>query len=344
MKRLSVIIPIYNIEPFVERCIRSLEDQDIPRDEYEIICINDGSRDNSREVVLRMQKEFNNIILVEQENKGVSCARNSGMNKACGRYLLFIDGDDYVETNTFKRILNNTESHKAQVSFLGITILNEFGTISSTIYDESYASEVYTGLEAYSKPRIGVRQDPDRIYAVLFESEFININKLRFLPDVPYLEDGEFITRILCIADRCIFDGHSFYQRTTRLGSATNSELFSSDKATKGFLLAVCNLKRFQEDRSLNEERKKFLNQPIVKYVKLSVDSSTGWMLLRKLMSTVKTLRAIGFRKIKPDGCYGIYQVFVKAYNLSPYFGVVASVLYPRLTKVKKLLFPNNNL
>ena len=65
MLRLSIIVPIYNVEPYIEKCLLSLEKQDIPGNEYEIICINDGSPDNSREVVVELQKEFENIILID---------------------------------------------------------------------------------------------------------------------------------------------------------------------------------------------------------------------------------------------------------------------------------------
>ena len=79
MKRLSIIIPMYNVASYVERCIRSLENQDIPKEDYELICINDGSPDNCKEIIVRLQKEFSNIILIDQENQGVSRARNNGV-------------------------------------------------------------------------------------------------------------------------------------------------------------------------------------------------------------------------------------------------------------------------
>ena len=79
--QLSIIIPMYNVAPYVERCIRSLEDQDIPRNEYELICINDGSPDNCREIVEQLQLEFSNIVLINQINQGVSVARNNGIDK-----------------------------------------------------------------------------------------------------------------------------------------------------------------------------------------------------------------------------------------------------------------------
>ena len=82
--QLSIILPIYNVAPYVEKCIRSLEDQDIPKDTYEIICVNDGSPDNSQQIVEKLQQEFSNIILINQKNQGVSVARNVGIEKARG--------------------------------------------------------------------------------------------------------------------------------------------------------------------------------------------------------------------------------------------------------------------
>lgn len=87
MKRLSIIIPMYNVENYVERCIMSLENQDISKADYEIICINDGSPDDSRGVIVRLQEKFSNIVLIDQENRGVSNARNNGINAARGNTL-----------------------------------------------------------------------------------------------------------------------------------------------------------------------------------------------------------------------------------------------------------------
>jgi glycosyltransferase involved in cell wall biosynthesis len=332
--RLSVIIPMYNVEPYVERCLRSLEIQDIPQADYEIICINDGSPDDSRGIVIRMQKEFDNIILIDQENQGVSRARNNGIDKAVGQYLLFIDPDDYVDTDSFARILENATRQRAQVSFLGFTFLYEDGRIRKAVINDEYKNKVYPGIEAYYLARGDGKTDPDRMWAVLYEEKFLNHHHLRYLPDVPYLEDGEFLARILCLAERCIFDGHSFYQRTTRRGSATNSKLFNSVRATNGFLLATSSLKRFQKMQSLNEKQREFLNQPIVKFVLLAVHSSIGWKERKKLVATTKTLKALGFKRIKLEGCKRNYQIYGKAYNLSPYLGALALILYPRVNRL----------
>lgn len=317
MKRLSIIIPIYNVEPYVKRCLRSLELQDIPSDDYEIICINDGSPDESRAVVIQMQQEYNNIILIDQENQGVSLARNNGINRASGKYYLFIDPDDYIETNCFERILKNAEIKKAQVSFLGFTILNENGTIRQKIFNRAKSTEIYSGIETYHMAHGDDSSDPDRTWAVLFDADFLNKNNLRFLPDVPYLEDGELIARVLCLAERCIFDGNSFYQRTTRPGSATNSRLFHSEKATQGFFHAAINLKKFQEEQILNEKQIEFLNQPICKFVVLVVSSSRKPFSLKSIRKAKKMLHSSGFRNLQLDSVDKEFTRLGIIYNIS---------------------------
>jgi glycosyltransferase involved in cell wall biosynthesis len=338
MKQLSIIVPIYNVEPYVERCLRSLEDQDIPKDDYEIICINDGSPDGSRGVVVRLLKEFDNIILINQNNQGVSRARNKGIDKACGKYLLFIDADDYVDTNSFGRILKNIEEQNAQVSFLSFSILNEDGTINERILYQNSASQNYLGIEAYFKARDVGGNVPDRMTGVLFERDFINKNNLRYLSDVPYLEDGEFIARILCLAERCILDGNAFLQGTTRPGSASSLKSFHSAKATNGFLLAASNLKRFQQEQSLYDKQRRFLNQPIVKYVLLAINSSIGWRSAGRLVLTVKSLKKSGFRRINLEACNRDYYRLGRLYNLSPYLGALALITYPRVNRFYSFL------
>lgn len=338
MKLLSIIIPIYNVEKYIEKCLRSLEYQDIPKEKYEILCINDGSVDKSCEIVLKVQKEFENIILINQENQGVSRARNRGINCADGKYLLFIDPDDYVDHNSFNRVLHNAETRDAEVSFLGFTILNIDGTIRNRNFNEHHSNMVYKGIEAYYLSRGEGFNDPDRMWAVLLKSEFINFHNLRYLPNLPFLEDGELIARILSLANRCIFEGHSFYQRTTRPGSATNSDLFFSQKATSGFLLAASNLRNFRDHQLLNKQQKTFLNQPIAKFVLLAINSGAQWNRLKELKSIIKILKNSGFGRIEIEGCYQIYRFCGIVYNISPYLSIIALILYPKVYRYLKLI------
>jgi glycosyltransferase involved in cell wall biosynthesis len=103
---LSVIIPVYNVENYLARCLDSILDQNLDFSNYEIILVNDGSQDKSLDVALEYQKKYSNIKVISQENQGSSVARNAGYALAIGDYLYFMDSDDYVETAVFKNLLD----------------------------------------------------------------------------------------------------------------------------------------------------------------------------------------------------------------------------------------------
>ena len=101
--KVSIIIPIYNKEKYLSRCIESVINQTYKK--IEIICINDGSTDNSSDIVKEYQNKDKRIILIEQENKGVGIARNKGIEISTGKYILFVDADDALEINTVETYL-----------------------------------------------------------------------------------------------------------------------------------------------------------------------------------------------------------------------------------------------
>ena len=335
--RLSIILPVYNVEAYLQRCLRSLEDQGLPHNEYEIIVVNDGSPDNSRLVVLQLMEEFDNIVFLEQENLGVSAARNRGIDTARGRYILFIDPDDYVEANSLARILSQYETQQAEVVFLGYTFLKLDGTVRTEILNQAHQNHYFIGLDAYHLSRGDGRTDPDRMWAILFDLNFLNANKLRYLPGVPYLEDGEFIARILCLAGTCMFDGQPFYQRTTRAGSATNSTLFSSDKAINGFIRAAQHLVEFRARYNLSVKQKEFLNQPICKFVLLTLVSFSTSLNVRKFKEVSQKLKASGMEKVNLIDCNIYYRIEGFLYNASPYLYLFHRLIRSPLIKLARL-------
>lgn len=338
MKLLSIIIPIYNVEGYVERCILSLADQDIAPDEYEIICINDGSPDRSRDIVRKMQEKYKNIILIDQDNQGVSCARNNGIDTATGNYLLFVDPDDFIEPGSLKHVIETADYYKCQVSFLGFTILSEEGKVRRRVLNSKNKGKIYEGTEAYYISRGDGQNDPDRMWAVLFRRDFINIHGLRYLSGVPFLEDGELITRILCLADRCIFDGHQFYNRTIRTGSATNSSLFNSEKAVNGFLRAACNLRTFRNNQVLQKEKRDFLNQPICKFVVLVITASARPFKIRRIRNTKRRLCEEGFCKLNIKSTDIEYKILGLLYNSSVYALVSYQIIIFSIRHIRSLI------
>jgi glycosyltransferase involved in cell wall biosynthesis len=244
--RLSIIIPAYKVEDYIEKCIRSLEDQDIPKTEYEIIVTNDGSPDRCKEIVESLQKEFSNIVLVDQENQGVSMARNNAITIAKGKYILPIDPDDYIVPNTLGCILKIAETKDLEVMYLGFEIFDSHNvSIWSTDYSQQ-EKRLFSGTEGYYAARGHGVKDPDRSAGMLFCMSLLKKYEITYPKGVPFLEDGLFIGKVLSVSSRVGFDNNRFYQRTTRLGSATNSKLFYSESSKIGFKKAILDLKEFE--------------------------------------------------------------------------------------------------
>lgn len=112
-KVVSVIIPVYNVEEFIFKTVKSVMDQDYKN--IEIILVDDGSPDNSAKIIDELAKKDDRIIYVHKDNGGVSSARNVGLRMASGEYVTFIDGDDWVEPNYISYLLNLVESNKCQI-------------------------------------------------------------------------------------------------------------------------------------------------------------------------------------------------------------------------------------
>jgi glycosyltransferase involved in cell wall biosynthesis len=318
--RLSIIVPAYKVEDYIEKCIRSLEDQDIPKTDYEIIVTNDGSPDRCKEIVESLQQEFSNIVLVDQENQGVSMARNNAIAIAKGRYVMPIDPDDYVVPQLLKSILDRTESDHLDVLVLGFEIFDPRGTsIWKTDYRQQ-ESQVYSGVEGYFASRGYEIRDPDRSWAILYRNEMLQQHQLQYPKDVPFLEDGCFLLKVFAVANQVGFSNINFYQRTTSEGSATVSGVFYSDKAIDGFLKAAANLKIFAHSCELTFIQQGLLNHGIVKYIVLSISQDVSIRSFGRFIATLDKLKAKGFSKLSTSGVRGSYKTYARWYNISPYF------------------------
>lgn len=113
-KKVSIIIPVYNISEYIEECVKSLWNQTY--NQLEIILINDGSTDNSGNICDELASKDKRIISVHKKNGGISEARNAGIDLASGEYLFFLDGDDYLENNTIEVLVRILEKNKADIS------------------------------------------------------------------------------------------------------------------------------------------------------------------------------------------------------------------------------------
>ena len=125
MPAVSVVIPVYNSEKYVEKCIQSVMAQTLP--DLEIIIINDGSTDESGRILRELTQKDSRIVLLEQANQGVAAARNQGVEKATGKYITFVDGDDYLQEDYIELMYNLAEKETLDMVICGLTYVDEGG-------------------------------------------------------------------------------------------------------------------------------------------------------------------------------------------------------------------------
>ncbi len=131
--KISVVIPVYNCEKHLEKCMNSLNQQTMSSSDFQVVFINDGSKDKSDEICTRLQKSCSNVLYYKKENGGVSSARNKGLELAEGKYILFLDADDSISNNTLLDIYNFFEKNYNEVDLVTYTIdyLSETGKITT---------------------------------------------------------------------------------------------------------------------------------------------------------------------------------------------------------------------
>ena len=106
---LSIIIPVYNVEKYVWKTLESIFESTLLKSELEVIVVNDGTKDNSMSIVNEFAVKFDNLKIINQENQGLSVARNTGLKAARGKYVWFVDSDDWVEYDSLPFLLNHLQ-------------------------------------------------------------------------------------------------------------------------------------------------------------------------------------------------------------------------------------------
>lgn len=225
MLRLSFIVPFYNVEPYIEECICSLYAQDIPMDEYEVICVDDCSPDGSRAIVERLQKEYPTLrLLTTPKNLRQGGARNMGLDVAMGRYIWFVDSDDYIQPNCLKKLLTQAEEENLDIldfdfecDAVGIQYRMQKNSFS-------YTMGVCTGTEYIFDSRVEWALKCGAVCGGVIKTELLNKNHLRFAEQVQY-EDTDYAMQMFYLAQRVKHIGDKLYVYRYVAISATHSKI-----------------------------------------------------------------------------------------------------------------------
>ena len=192
---LSIIIPLYNCEKYITQCLDSIFRQEMNESEFEVIIVDDGSKDNSYAIVSEYAKNHNKMIIIKQENLGVACARNNAIEKAQGDYITFVDADDMLVSGSLKTLLRIAIENNADIVKAIHEEVPEKAVFEEYKIDKGNNSiQRMTGEEAIVNV---TRMKEGYCWGYLISRQMIIENTLTFPPKVAFMEDWAFITQAI---------------------------------------------------------------------------------------------------------------------------------------------------
>lgn len=262
-KLVSIVIPIYNVESFLENCLNSIKNQSYK--DIEVLLVDDGSKDNSREICDEFISIDNRFKYFCQKNLGVSAARNNGMKNAQGEYITFIDGDDYIDKDHIKKMVSNLS--KSEIVISGRRNVTENGIEAVYQSDKDIAFDREKLIEQILKTGIVYSFPWNKIY----ELKIIRNNDIQFDEDLDYGEDLVFNIQYALLIRKGILVTGSTYNYVYRENSVSNQLDAATLKKRVTDLLAIKRVIKMLPSKFIAE--KDFLNRRITvegsKYVRL---------------------------------------------------------------------------
>jgi hypothetical protein len=222
-----------------------------------------------------------------------------------------------VLPNTLGNALEQAAKSDLDVLFLGFEIFDVEGNSAWHTNYVALESQIHTGVEAYFASRGFEVRDPDRSVGMLYKKSLLQQYAIDYPKNVPYLEDGLFLAKVFVVAKSVAFNNDIFYQRTTRLGSATNSRLFFTESTILGFITAIKDLKQFASNNKLRIEQSNLVNHVVAKFVILSLSPSISTFKFKDYFKVIRMLKKSGLDTLETNGLRFLYGKHIQMYNFS---------------------------
>lgn len=224
--KLSIIVPVYNVEPYIRSCLESILKQELDDTECEIILVNDGTQDDSFGQIQDIIDQHHNIVRIDQDNQGLSSARNTGLLHAKGDYILFVDSDDLLVENSVARLLQIALEASADLVVADFLKLSDEEILE---YHPDCSRECgiqeKTGSELFMED---LRPDQNYVWRTLYRRAFLEENNLRFIHGICY-EDMPFTPECYLKAKKCVRTSCVLY--LYRMGHTSITSTMSPKKA-----------------------------------------------------------------------------------------------------------------
>jgi len=306
MVLLSYIIPLYNSSQWLRKCLDSVLSQDIDESQVEIICVNDGSPDESADIARSYQKEHPCIIVIDQENQGPSGARNTGMRNATGKYLAFVDPDDFVEPNVYGGLVKQMEEERLDMLRFNFQVVDEEYKPCEKILSEKlfdYSPQFMSGPEFIAN-RLDIACN---IWRYIYRTDIIVKNNIwcyqgDYYDDTPWLPLVLMKAQRMNVCDTVVYD---YFERGDSL--VKSSSAASVVKKTKGYYFLLETLKNQQSslksylpdlDSGILDGVSNWYNDMLAHSV-ISLFSITGLYNFAKRHECIKKVKGFGLLPLK---------------------------------------------
>jgi len=318
---VSIIIPIYNAENNISKCIGSILKQTYSN--IEVLCINDGSKDKSKEILEEYQKKDKRIIIINKNNSGVSDTRNLGISRSKGDYVMFIDADDYIEKNYIKEMIKIANKYECDHVISGYTEVNNNQKKEKTIYrdkeetfDITYPKEINNAFKTF---------EFNPCWKQLISRKLLLKNKIKFNKEIKYGEDMLFSLECYVKSKKTMYLKNFGYYYTINETSVmrkkdieSHKKYYSDNKLTTELIIKNYNLTQ-ENIQSLYFKTLVIFNNICTRVIK----SQNNYKSVKKIISEERKL----------------YNKIFKQYKISKYGTKKQKILFSLLKYKMFLLY-----
>lgn len=332
MIKLSFIVPVYNVEQYLRKCIDSLLAQDIPSSEYEIILVDDGSPDKCPQICDEYAAAHKNVQVIHQKNGGLSAARNTGIEVAKGGYICFVDSDDFWEENALGGIMLQIEREQLDVLRfdyqnvrIGVDGQYEVFYPYKNHHTVDRREDVVDGI-AYLNERMGYN-----CYAIQF---IVRREIAPLFADGIHFEDVDWLPRMMLKAKKVKGTSKIVYNYCAREGSITQEkdDVTKRHRNVNDALIVIERLKPLYDS---NPNCYWIYN--MVSFTTMAILNTVSRYFYKQRTDYIKKLQKIGVFPLSVDDIGGSYMFKARLCNFSPYVGITyLHIINILLKKVKK--------
>lgn len=266
--KLSIIVAAYNIQEYIGNCLNSIFQQEAPQDMYEVFVVNDGSSDNTLDIIKSFEDGHHNMVIIDQENRGLSAARNAGLKRVTGDYVLFVDGDDALTENSIQTIssycLKYPNADFLTFDRIHVNLRDNTEEYCCSFGKKHYGINKKKNNDLYFRPlnreKVNSRIVSGVVWLNIYKTLFLRQNELFFLEGILH-EDDEFRLKSFFFTKEMRFIPFAHYRYSAlRPGSITTESQVPKQKSVDSWIKILESWNIFEKEHTRTKADVRFVN------------------------------------------------------------------------------------